>query len=94
MRIVDGRRYAFIATTWAWCESSPIVRKWWRRRPESQIDDPTVPLTELKHSFVYEENSAGARYGYCRRCGRYEDEVRANEFHGPIPCEPRLLLLM
>ncbi|TWG20982.1 hypothetical protein FHX34_103511 [Actinoplanes teichomyceticus] len=39
-----------------------------------------------QHSFVYEENTSGAMYGYCPRCKRYEDECLPNEFHGPIPC--------
>lgn len=48
----DGRRFAFIIVTWAWCQSCPIVAKWWRRRPESQIDDPSVPLDELTNCTI------------------------------------------
>ena len=44
MGVVDGRGYAHIIVTWAWCESCPIVRRWWRRRPESEIGDyPRLP---------------------------------------------------
>lgn len=58
----------------------------WPRFLRRQTSLPVRPPEE--HSFVYEENSAGALYGYCTRCRRYEDEVRPNEFHGPIACIP------
>jgi hypothetical protein len=56
----DGRRWAFIVVTWAWCDSCPIVARWWRRRPESQIDDPSVPLEQLR-------KAEGVTTGYPRR---------------------------
>jgi hypothetical protein len=39
VRVVDGRRYAPIKVVWAWCESCPIVKRWWRRRPEAELGE-------------------------------------------------------
>jgi hypothetical protein len=64
--VVDGRRYAHILVVWGWCDSCPIVARWWQRRPESQIDDPTVPLAELRATRLRHAARMAPEHAACR----------------------------
>lgn len=40
-----------------------------------------------EHVWVWDEDSNGAWYRFCTRCGRYEADCQPNEFHPWVACD-------